>query len=54
MGQTESCESFPEALESIQKSIIRQAKTLSDISSLTYEEFLNNLSELNSLYEFNL
>ena len=51
MGQNESLNSLPNAVESLPNIIMRQAKNLSEISSLTYEEFLDNLSELNSLWE---
>lgn len=54
MGQSESLNALPDAVESIQDSIIRQAKNLSEISSLSYEEFLDNLSELNTLYEIDV
>lgn len=50
MGQGESFNSFPNAVDSFQDTIIRQAKTLSEISSLSYDAFNENLKELNALY----
>lgn len=49
MGQVESFSSFPDAVDSFQDTIIRQAKSLSEISSLTYDQFNEHLKELNAL-----
>ncbi|XKL61224.1 hypothetical protein PGB90_008281 [Kerria lacca] len=49
MGQAESFNSFSNTVESFQDSVIRQAKSISEISSLTYEQFLDYLSEFNSI-----
>lgn len=49
MGQVESFNTLPDAVESLQDMVIRQAKNLSEINSLTYEQFTDQLKELNSL-----
>jgi hypothetical protein len=46
MGQTAS-DGLPDTVENIGGEIARQARSLSEIATLTYEEFLGYLNELN-------
>lgn len=52
MGQTESFDSFPEALKHYRDSIGRQAKIYKIMLLLSRKEFYHKLSHFNRLYEF--
>lgn len=49
MGQSESINKLTEGVDTIQEEIVKHAKAISEITSITYEEFLQHLFHINTL-----
>ncbi|XP_026685626.1 RING finger protein 141-like [Diaphorina citri] len=50
MGQSESINKLTEGVDTIQEEIVKHAKAISEITSITYEEFLQHLFHINTLF----
>uniref|UniRef100_A0A8D9EJ07 RING finger protein 141 n=1 Tax=Cacopsylla melanoneura TaxID=428564 RepID=A0A8D9EJ07_9HEMI len=49
MGQSESINKLTEGVDTIQEEIVKHAKAISEITSISYEEFLQHLFHINTL-----
>lgn len=49
MGQNQSFDIIPDTVETVKDEIKRNAKLFNEISSMSYDDFLKSLRELNAL-----
>lgn len=49
MGQVKSSDSLPDTVETLQDEMCRQARVISEVASLTYDDFQAYLIQLNEL-----